>query len=123
MFMDMCVLYSCLAVFAVTNLCHQNTTSVWCGSSLIKKTSGCVTSCGKVIFSQACVILSSEGRRCTPRGRHPFPWADTPPDSHCSGQYASGVSAWGVFLLPHMPPFTMHTPFAMHAPWPHTPHL
>ena len=77
-------------------------------------------SCGKVMFSQASVILfmggvtdSYLGRH--PSGRHPLgqkpPWADTPPGrhtslpnacwdttppgSHCSGQYASD---WNAFL-------------------------
>ena len=63
------------------------------------------SSCGKVMFSQASVILSTEGRRIpsgqtppagqtslrqTPPSRHP-----PPRDSHCSGRYAS---YWNAFL-------------------------
>ena len=73
-------------------------------------------SCGKLMFSQASVILSTGGclpdtlpgrhpRGRHPRGRHP-PWADTPhgqtpsradsprADGYCSGRYAS---YWNAF--------------------------
>ena len=78
-------------------------------------------SCGKVIFSQACVknsvnrgwgvSASVHGGIHPPPGQTPPgqtppslgrpPWADTPradtlPDGHCSGRY---VSYWNAFLL------------------------
>ena len=66
-------------------------------------------SCGKIMFSQASVILFTGGgvsdrplgqnplSRHTP-GQTPYPWADTPPpaDGYCSGQYAS---YWNAFLF------------------------
>ena len=69
------------------------------------------SSCGKVKFSQASVILSTGGGLYTsqpdtnPLGRHPLrqtpPQADTPPppgDDHCSGRYASFI-VYILFLL------------------------
>ena len=49
------------------------------------------SSCGKVMFSQACVknTVHRGAIGSPPLGRHPSPRADTPPDSHCSGRYAS----------------------------------
>ena len=58
-------------------------------------------SCGKIMFSQASVILFTGGVWQTPPpdiplGRHPR--TDTPPtrDGHCSGRYAS---YWNTFLF------------------------
>ena len=76
-------------------------------------------SCGKVMFSQASVILLTGGVCQTPPGRHPLvrhtppgshplgrppSWADTPTpgqdtlpaDGYCSGRYAS---YWNASLL------------------------
>ena len=58
-------------------------------------------SCGKVISSQASIILSTGVGVCqTPPGRPPGqipPLADTPQaDSYCSGRYES---CWNAFLL------------------------
>ena len=55
-------------------------------------------SCGKVMFSQASVILFTRGGVYPSMhwGRHPT-WEDTPPpDSHCSVRYAS---YWNAFLF------------------------
>ena len=72
------------------------------------------SSCGKVIFSQACVKNSvHRGLGCKPLGRHTPSWADSPlgrqppwvdtpwaeiptSEDHCSGRYAS---YWNAFLF------------------------
>ena len=55
-------------------------------------------SCGKVMFSQASVILLGGVSQHT-LGQTPpqayTPWADPPPDGQCSGRYAS---YWNAFL-------------------------
>ena len=64
------------------------------------------SSCGKVMFSQASVTLSTWREMYTPPGRYPLgrhaqglsPMGrhPCPRDSHCSGRYAS---LWNAFLL------------------------
>ena len=79
-------------------------------------------SCGKVIFSQASVILYMGGgciRACTgadtPLGRHPYPWADTPtpwatpPGRHPLGRHPVSNVCWDTHtpahgMLGYMPP-------------------
>ena len=60
------------------------------------------SSCGKVMFSQACVKNSvHRGGGVHPLGRHPLADTDTPPpslDGHCSGRYASYLNAFLYYL-------------------------
>ena len=55
-------------------------------------------SCGKAMFSQASVILSTGGCRHPPRTRQtpPLPCRPTGRDGHCSRRYAS---YWNAFLF------------------------
>ena len=112
-----------------TSLTFRSTTvfSVFGCENLWSAFTVCKQSCGKVMFSQACVKNSVHGGVCQtfPLGRHPLgrhspgrhplgrhsPWADTPlrqtppfgrhppADGYCSGQYAS---YWNAFLLIHI---------------------
>ena len=76
-------IWTALQEFCMNNVTDEELTQGTCLLSDFKCSLVVITvrnsSCGKVMFSQACVTNSVHRGRCTPPGHTPL---DTPPDTH-----------------------------------------